>query len=176
MDLAQPHRHLLRVEQCFGAGVVNVVINAAFAWLLMRSLVEIPLWGEVSMGGDLLATGFILPFATCMIVSRIIRGQVKSGKLPPLTSTQIGASGLHQKSILSRGLIMGVLGLIFAAAPLVALLSLADAQPVALLSFVGFKAIWAGLFAMVVSPFIAWWALAAASVDAVDAAVKSSAT
>jgi hypothetical protein len=60
---------------------------------------------------------------------------------------------------------MGLGGLVFAAAPMVAILTLADAQPVAFLPFVGFKAIWAGLFAMIVSPPIAWWALAAASLE-----------
>ncbi len=169
MDFSEPHRHLLVVEQCIGAGIVNVVINAAFAFALLRSLAEIPLWGEVSMGGDLLATGFILPFATCMIVSRLVRASVRNGKVPPLEAAQIGQRGLHKKSIFVRAVIMGLAGVVFASAPLVALLDLANAQPVAFLSFVAFKAIWAGLFAMVVSPFIAWWALESASSEAMAA-------
>ena len=117
------------------------------------------------MGVDLLATGFLLPFFTCIIVSRLTRGQVESGKLPPLEASQIRPLGIHERSSLVRGALIGVLGVIFAAAPLVALLDLAQAAPVPLISFVSFKAIWAGLFAMVVSPIIAWWALSAASSD-----------
>lgn len=169
MDLSEPHRRLLIVEQCIGAGIVNVLINAAFVWFLMGSLSRVPLWGDPSMGVDLLATGFILPFATCAIVSRVIRGQVKSGKLARLDPAQIAIRGLHRKSILVRGLLMGAAGLIFAATPLVALLDLAQAQPVSFVSFLVYKSIWAGLFAMVVSPFIAWWALVAASSEAVPA-------
>jgi hypothetical protein len=45
------------------------------------------------------------------------------------------------------------------------LLDLAQASPVPLMSYIAFKAVWAGLFAMVVSPIIAWWALSAASSD-----------
>lgn len=163
MHLSDRHRSFLIIEQSVFAGIINVVLNGVIAWLLMRSLTEIPLWGETSMGVDLLATGFILPFATCLIVSRLTRSQVESGKLPALERSQIRPLGFHRRSSLVRAIVMGVLGVIFASAPLVVLLDLAQAAPVPLLSFVAFKAIWAGLFAMIVSPIIAWWALAAAS-------------
>jgi len=160
MHLSDRHRSFLIIEQSIFAGLINVVINGVIAWLLMRSLTEIPLWGETSMGVDLLATGFILPFATCMIVSRLTRGQVESGKLPPLEQSQIRPLGFHRRSSLVRAILIGV---VFASAPLVVLLDLAQAAPVPFMSYVAFKAIWAGLFAMVVSPIIAWWALSAAS-------------
>ena len=99
------------------------------------------------------------------IVSRLTRGQVKSGKLPALEASQIRPLGFHRRSSLFRAILMGVIGVIFAAGPLVALLDLAQAAPVPLMSFILFKAIWAGLFAMVVSPIIGWWALSAASSD-----------
>jgi len=165
MHLSDRHRSFLIIEQSVFAGIINVVINATIAWLLMRSLTEIPLWGEMSMGGDLLATGFLLPFFTCLIVSRVTRAQVKSGKLPALEPGQIRPLGFHRRSSLFRGILIGVIGVIFASAPMVALLDLAQAAPVPLMSFIAFKAIWAGLFAMVVSPIIAWWALSAASSD-----------
>ena len=163
MHLSDRHRSFLIIEQSVFAGIINLVINAVIAWLLMRSLIEVPLWGETSMGVDLLATGFILPFATCLIVSRLTRSQVESGKLPALEASQIRPLGFHRRSSLVRAILMGVVGVIFASAPLVVLLDLAQAAPVPLMSFVTFKAIWAGLFAMVVSPIIAWWALSAAS-------------
>jgi len=163
MHLSDRHRSFLIIEQSIFAGLINVVINGVIAWLLMRSQTEIPRWGETGMGVDLLATGFILPFATCMIVSRLTRGQVESGKLPPLEQSQIRPLGFHRRSSLVRAILMGVIGVVFASAPLVVLLDLAQAAPVPFLSYVAFKAIWAGLFAMVVSPIIAWWALSAAS-------------
>lgn len=165
MYLSDRHRSFLIIEQSVFAGIINVVINAAIVWLLMRSLTEIPLWGVTSMGGDLLATGFLLPFFTCMIVSRLTRSQVNNGKLPALEPGQIRPLGMHRRSSLFRAILMGVIGLVFASAPLVVLLDLAQAEPVPFLSFLAFKAIWAGLFAMVVSPIIAWWALSAASSD-----------
>ncbi len=163
MHLSDRHRSFLIIEQSFFAGIINVVINGVIAWLLMRSLVEVPLWGETSMGADLLATGFLLPFFTCLIVSRLTRSQVNSGKLPALEQSQIRPLGFHRRSSLFRAIMIGVIGVVFASAPLVTLLHLAQAAPVPLLSFIIFKAVWAGLFAMVVSPVIAWWALSAAS-------------
>ena len=169
MHLSDRHRSFLIIEQSFFAGLINVVTNGVIAWLLMRSLTEIPLWGETSMGVDLLATGFILPFFTCMVVSKLTRGQVQNGKLPALEASQIRPVGFHRRSSLFRAVLIGVIGVIFASGPLVVLLHLAQAAPVPLMSFIAFKAIWAGLFAMLVSPIIAWWALSAASSDLAEA-------
>jgi hypothetical protein len=163
MDLSDRHLHFLRIEQGLISGIINVVINGAIAWALLRSYSEIPLWGETSMGVDLLATAFLLPFISCLIVSRIIRGHVEHGKLPPLSPHQIATHGFHRRAVWVRGLLLGLLGVVFAAGPVVALLALADANPVAMPSFVGYKAVWAGLLAMTLTPILAWWALCDAS-------------
>ncbi len=165
MHLSDRHRSFLIIEQSVFAGIINVVINAAIGWLLMRSLSAIPLWGNPSMGVDLLATGFLLPFFTCIVVSRLTRRQVESGKLPALEPDQIRPLGVHLRSSIIRAIMMGSIGVIFFSTPLVVLLDLAQASPVPFTSFLIFKAIWAGIFAMIVSPIIAWWALAAASSD-----------
>ena len=51
------------------------------------------------------------------------------------------------------------------AAPVVAILTLANAEPVSFAGFVIWKGLWAGLLAMVLSPPIAWWSLSAASLE-----------
>lgn len=163
MEISQRHRHFLRIEQGLVPAIFNVVLNGVIAWAILHAHAEIPLWGEASVGVDLLATGFMLPLFTCLIVSRLIGGQVRSGKLPPLEPHQIGSRGWHHRSSLVRGLFLGLVGVVFAAAPVVAALELARAQPIELYSFIGFKALWAGLFAAVLSPVIGWWALASAS-------------
>jgi hypothetical protein len=163
MHLSDRHRSFLIIEQSVFAGLINVVINGGFVWLLMRDQDTIPLWGDPSMGNDLLATGFLLPFITCMIVSRLVRHQVMTGRLPALEPDQIRPLGIHRRSVWTRSLLVGVLGVVFFAAPIVTILDLAQASPVPFGAFLVFKSIWAGLFAMVVSPVIGWWALAAAS-------------
>jgi hypothetical protein len=42
-------------------------------------------------------------------------------------------------------------------------LHLAEAQPLAVHAFVTFKAVWAAMLALIVTPVVGWWALANAS-------------
>ena len=95
----------------------------------------------------------------------MIRGQVAKGKIAALDPAQVDPRGLHRRSAWIRGLVLAATVLAFAGGPLVLLLHLAEAQPVDTLSFVGFKAVWAGGVAMLISPVIAWWALCAASTE-----------
>lgn len=165
--LSSEHRRFLVVDQAVVPGIFNLVLNAGIAWLLFRSVSMIPLWGatsdEASAGVDLLATAFLLPFFSCLIVSRLVVGQVRSGKLAPLPPERIPVSGWSHRSIFVRGLFLGVCGIVLAAAPLVAALSIADSASFGTNAFVGFKAGWTALLAAVISPVIAWWALAHAS-------------
>jgi multisubunit Na+/H+ antiporter MnhG subunit len=56
-----------------------------------------------------------------------------------------------------------VAGVLFAAIPVVWALDLGQAQPFPVSSFIAFKAVWAALLALVVTPLVGWWALANAS-------------
>jgi hypothetical protein len=94
------HRELLVVEQGVGAFTVNVVINGAIGWLLFRSIAEIPLWGETSVGGDLLATALLLPLLSGLIVSKIVGRKPRMGKLSPLPNSQIPDLGWSLRSSL----------------------------------------------------------------------------
>jgi hypothetical protein len=161
--LAPEHRKLLIIEQGIAALVINVLLNGGIAYLLFRSMAKVPLWGDSSAGGDLLITAVLLPLLTCLIVSRIIGKQVRDGKLPPLPTRLIPASGWSHRPTLQRGLFLGSCALLLAALPVVAALSLANSASFEAMSFVGYKALWAGLLAGAVSPIIAWWALADAS-------------
>ena len=165
MDLSDRHRHFIWIEQGVHALGINIVMNGAIAWLVLRGNETVPLWGEPSIGIDLLATGLLLPFIMCQIVSRVIAKQVRDGKLPPLPASQIGARGLHHRSITIRALVVTLFGFGCGAAPVVAILTLANAEPVSVAGFVIWKGVWAGLLAMVVSPPIAWWSLSAASLE-----------
>jgi hypothetical protein len=133
------------------------------AWLLFRTATSVPLWGESGMGIDLLATAFLLPFLTCLIVSRLVGGQVRSGKLSRLPEQQVPLAGWSHRPVVARGLLLGAGGVLLGALPLVVALSLGNAQPFAVGSFIGFKAVWAAMLAAVATPLVGWWALAHAS-------------
>ena len=102
MRLSDRHRRFLLVEQGLHPFLLNVVINGLIAWLILRSQPAVPLWGDASMGIDLIATGILLPVLVCQIVSRVIDRQVRGEKVPPLETAVIPATGLHHRSITAR--------------------------------------------------------------------------
>jgi hypothetical protein len=163
VELSDRHRRFLLIEQGAIPSVFNLVLNGFIAWALFRSAVAVPLWGESSVGGDLLITAFLLPFLTCVIVSRLVSRSVRSGTVPPLPADQRPHSRWFERSVSTRGLLLGAAGVLFGAVPLVWALSLGQAQPFPVLSFVLFKAVWAAMLAFLVTPVVGWWALASAS-------------
>jgi len=163
MALSGRHQRFLIIEQGAVPTVFNFALNGAIAWALFRTAEDVPLWGESSLGVDLLATGFLLPFLTCLIVSAIVARHVRDGKVPPLSREQLPNTRWFERSPLQRGLALGAAGVVFGAIPLVWVLTLAQAQPLAVSAFVTFKAAWAAMLALLVTPVIGWWALANAS-------------
>jgi hypothetical protein len=161
--LSPEHRKLLVIDQGVVAFVINLVLNGGIGWLIFRSAAEVPVWGESSAGGDLLVTALLLPLLTAVIVSKLVAGQVESGKLPPLASHQIPDSGFSLRPSAIRGFALGGMAIVLAALPVVAALSLSASTGFASSDFIGFKAVWGGLLGASVSPVIAWWALADAS-------------
>ncbi len=165
--LTSEHKNFLLVHQSLVPAGFNFVINGLIAWLLFRSLDTLTLWGEHGIAGDLLITAFLLPMLTCLIVSPLITKQVRNKKLSVLSSALQAAQGMATKALVLRALFLGVVGLIFAAAPIVWLLDLVESQGVTIvlgsLDYALYKAVWAALMAMVITPVIAWWALQSAS-------------
>ncbi len=163
MALSGRHQRFLIIEQGVVPTLFNFALNGAIAWALFRSAKAVPLWGESSLGVDLLATAFLLPFLTCLIVSAIVSRHVRDGKVPPLSREQLPNTRWFERTPWQRGLALGAAGVVFGALPLVWALSLAQAQPLPVPAFVTFKASWAALLALLVTPVIGWWALANAS-------------
>ena len=97
MELSDRHRRFLLLEQGAIPTVFNLLLNGLIAWGLFRSSPAVPLWGESSLGVDLLATAFLLPFLTCLIVSSLVARHVRSGKVPPLPLAQLPHSHWFQR-------------------------------------------------------------------------------
>ena len=163
MEFSSRHRKFFLIEQGAIPTLFNLVLNGLIAWALFRSAADVPLWGESSLGMDLLITAFLLPFLTCLIVSAIVTRHVRSGKVPPLALAQLPHSHWFERSSSSRGVFLGAVGVLFGAVPLVWALSLGQAQPFSVPSFVVFKAVWAAMLALMFTPLVGWWALANAS-------------
>ena len=162
-ELSNKHRRFLLLDQGIFGIIPNLIINILITWLLNRSQSVIPLWGPKSIAFDLIATAFIMPVIICLIVSPLIFGKVWSGKMPPILPEQLPHWRWYRRSRLVRGMLIGVFTVVFGAVPLVWALTLGEAQPFSLDSFVWFKAVWSTMLALLITPKIAWWALANAS-------------
>ena len=168
LNFLSQHKKFIFVDQSLMPGVFNLIINGLICWLLFRSIDTLSLWGEHSFGPDLLITALLLPALTCAIVSPLIARQVASGKVLPLDRSYLDENGVGSKPLIVRVVIIGIAGVVFAGFPFVGLLNViqpqAEAVTMASTHYIVFKAIWAALTAMIVSPVIAWWALQSSSI------------
>lgn len=153
------HRRFLLIDNGLVPGIINFILNGLIIWALYRGVPEVPLWGEPSYAVDLVITAFLLPFLTGLIVGPLVPPQVRQGKVAALPGAVFPLAGMARRGVLVRSLLLGLMGVIFAAVPMVWLLDMANAQPLATMSYVWFKAIWAGMLAAVITPFAAWWGL-----------------
>lgn len=155
------HRRFLLLEQGVGSALFNFLLNGVIAWLVFGSLERVPLWGEQSIAGDTVGTAFLLPFFTCLIVTRLARGQVRSGKLPPLAwrRAEHAALGLLPHGTFARALVLGVVCVAVAAPPSLWLLGRLGVDDMSSWGFVAFKAGFAAVLAAIVTPLIALCAL-----------------
>jgi ribosomal protein S18 acetylase RimI-like enzyme len=152
-------RRFLWREHAAVGFVVNVAINAAIAWATFRGAAAIPRWGASSIAGDLLATSFLLPAITCLIVTPLVRGAARRGAAPALAGTLPGWLDAFRRPLAARALLLGLACLPLAGGLAVVLLHALGVESLALAPFVGWKGVYAGVLAAGVQPAIAWLAL-----------------
>jgi hypothetical protein len=160
------HRRYLLIEQGIGAALFNLVLNGIIAWLSVRSLERVPLWGgDTSIAVDTIATTFLLPFITCLVVTRLARGMVEKGKLPPVAwrRARHPALGRLPARPVTRALVLGVAGLVGFAPVVVWVFAALEIRELGPWSFVAFKALFAAVLAAIFTPLIAAMALGDAS-------------
>jgi hypothetical protein len=150
-------RRYLLVDNGVGPFVINLLINALIAWLLFRNATHVPLWGQSSVAGDTVATSFLLPLITCLIVTPLARGRVRGGHLPRLTPE--AAPGWIPRNTIARSVVIGIVCLVlFTPITLLALqmLGIVSMTP---WHFVYFKGMFAAVEGALVTPFLALWAI-----------------
>jgi len=160
LDLA--HRRYLLIEQGIGSAIFNLLLNGAIAWFMTRSLERVPLWGtDLSIAGDTIGTTFMLPFFTCLIVTRLARGQVVRGRLPPVAwrRDSHAALGRLPARTLPRALVLGLATLVAVAPVAVWALTVFEVNDLGVWRFVAFKALFAAVLAAIVTPIVALGAL-----------------
>jgi hypothetical protein len=157
------HARFLVLEQGLGSAVFNLLLNATIAWLMFRHLEVVPLWGQESIGGDTLGTCFFLPFFTGLIVTALVRRRIRAGKLQPLawTSESHPWLGWLPPGTTKRSAVLGIASLLIVGPLTILALRHASVSQLSLHGFVAFKALFAAVLALVVTPVISLWALTA---------------
>lgn len=159
MPLGAEQRRFLWIGQSAVPFAINVALNAAIGWAMFRGVATVPLWGASSIGGDTLGTSFFLPAITCLIVTPLVRGQVRRGAAPAF-GPLAGWLRPFQRPLPLRALALGLVCIPLAGGAGVALLSVLGVGALDFASFLGWKALYAGVLAACVQPAIALLALA----------------
>ena len=154
------HRRFLLRDAVLIAAVVNGALNALIAWLFTVNedeipLTEVPLVGGPSVLVDSVATCFVLPFLTTLLITTVIWGEMRKGHLTKVPHASGSFADRLPKTRLRRatriGLIcLAVFGPISAAGVL-----LFDYGDISVGEFVLYKAIFGIVLGAAVTPWIA---------------------
>jgi hypothetical protein len=157
MKLSPDHRRFLLVEQVVGGGVVNLAIAALLSWLLLRHAERVPVTGSQGVVVDTIASAFMIPFATCLIVTRIVRRQVRRGRIAVLDGGVLCA--FMPRSILWRAILMAFVCAAAISPIIVAACTSLGANSVSVQHFLLFKLGFAGAEGALITPLIAFVAI-----------------
>lgn len=152
LAVPETHRSWLWLGFCAVPAVMNGIINPAVAALQTRGQEVLALWS--TSGGfapDTLGTSFFLPLMTCLIVTPLVRRSVRRGGIGrlPLPGND------SRRSLLRRGVRLGLLGMLMFGIPVVAATELLGVTEVARSPFLYWKAASTALLGALVTPWIA---------------------
>jgi hypothetical protein len=165
-ELPAANRRWLITRALIATAAINVVVNAAIAWLSVAGQGSVSMWGaplvETNIFWNVVGTLFLLPLITCMLTTTAIRADIRSGSLPPLTglrSTHAWLASLPSARW-RRGVAIGALAVAALAPPLVLALVAVGPGELDEGQFVLRQTVFAVLLGVVVTPPIAVLAMA----------------
>lgn len=160
MSMSSQHKRFLILEQGIGSMFINFPLTAGITWLSVHSLPTVPLWGVTSIAGSTFGTAFMLPLITSLIVSRVVGYHVRGGRVAALMAPPDLAIRWTERTSVRRGAMLGLISMVVAAVPVILVFALAGPGEMARTPFIWFEAAFAAALGAVVTPLIAWWALA----------------
>ena len=148
-------------KEALGSGVVNGLINGAFAWYLSRDKEQLLVWGEKGMVVDFLFTALILVFLLSLIVLLLQRRKFAKASTvvqPPFAFIRyLGWAAGYRDSVKS---LLLALTAVVASLPLLWLVfSLMGAQSYSPYEFTVLKSVYTGLLSVAVVPVVILFAM-----------------
>ncbi|MGH2975384.1 MAG: hypothetical protein ACRDLL_11040 [Solirubrobacterales bacterium] len=165
-ELPAPNRRWLVVNSLLVTMAINVIVNAAIAWLGVKDQDTVTMWGvplaETSIFWNVVGTLFLLPLITCVLTTTAIRRDVRRSVLAPLdrlrpTHPRLAALPLPRWR---RGALLGAMVAIVLAPPILLLLVVAGVSDLSRDQFVACQTVFAVLLGVLVTPPIALFAMA----------------
>lgn len=140
-------------------GLANAVCNGLICYWLIKDKGTVTWWGSSNFGGDLIATGFILPFIVTLIVIPIQRAKLSKGKITGIEGHQVPRLLNHflrfPQSIWANATLFGLIGALAIGGTTLLLLGALGVNSFSPLQYAWFKGLWAGLLAaFLVGPMV----------------------
>jgi hypothetical protein len=159
-QLTPAHKRFLVRDAIVIAAIANGVLNALIAWLFTIGEDEIPQAKAPLVGGpsvlvDTVATCFVLPFLTTLVITTVIWGEMRAGHLGKIARAQSSLLDRLPGTRLRRATLVGLLCLlVFGPISAVGVL-LFDYGDISVGEFVLYKAIFGIVLGAIVTPLIA---------------------
>ncbi len=160
------------ISQQLTPGLINGLINGLIAWSMHRHTAALGLWTQGAYATDLIATGFLLPAISWLILRPLIGRQFKQGTAPQLETLPPPKLMKFMPTGLWTGtLVIGLMGMILVGGVSVVLLQLLGSPDIAGSDYAWFKGLFGMLLTLVLQPTMVF----AAMKHAKDLASQSSA-
>jgi hypothetical protein len=158
--LTPHHRRFLLLHAFLVAAVVNAALSALIAWLFTFSEDEIPLWavpliGGPSVGVDTIATFFVLPFLTTLVITTVVWKEMEHERLPPMDLPRGSRLEKLPDTRLRRAAWIGLICMLIFGPLSAVVLSALDFGDISVGDFVLYKAIFGVVLGAIVTPPIA---------------------
>lgn len=156
MTILPAHRTFIIINQGIVSTIFNFFLNMGIAWFLYRGLQQVPLWGSMSIGLDTVMTAFILPCLSCYFIAISIWFTIRQGWIPAIVDypTHGFIGSFIKLPVVVQGLVYGVAGVLFIGVPVVVWFMVSGNNSLSFYSFLWFKAVFAAVLSLVVSPII----------------------
>ncbi len=161
LTLLPVHRNFLIVNQLIISTLFNFFLNAGIVRLFYTGTDPVPLWGSLSIGFDTLATSFVLPWLTCYWTVVSIGFSIKMKWIPAITGYPVTGmiASFTRLQVIVQGVLHGLAGLLLFGVPATLWFMATGRETLSYSSFFVFKALFAALLSLAVSPLIGLFAL-----------------
>lgn len=165
-QLPAANRRWIVLNALLATMVINVLVNAAIAWLSVRGQEAVPLWGvplvETSTFWNVVGTLFLLPLITCLLTTMAVRRDIRLGTLASLSQLRVVHPWLAALPAARwrRGVLIGALALALLGPPLILALVVADPPELTRGQFIACQTAFATIVGAIVTTPIALCAMA----------------